>query len=387
MRQKNAAAMIAVFFTVLLFLSVLTVLSPKIEISELENRVLQPFPEFTISDLWSGSWGQKITAYLQDHFYARDKWIDAASYADTVLFQKTEVNGILLGRDGRMFSKAFAVQPDTAQYQKNLKAITQFAERWHGKVTFMLVPSSDLVYCDQLPVGAPQLDEQSMLDSAFHDLSPVCTVIDLRPVFARGKQGDSLYFRTDHHWTLEGAYLAYQTFCQTKGLLPFDRGSHSLREIPDFYGSYYRASRWADAKADTLSWFELDTEMRVYRVGGEMQYTLASTGPAFSEEKGKTVDKYSAFLDGNHGYSELSGTGNGKILVIKDSYANCFVPFLTENYETVGVMDFRDFSFGPDSTISQLGYDDILILYSFHNFREDNHLIYLNRPTTLKTEE
>ena len=49
-------------------------------------------------------------------------------------------------------------------------------------------------------------------------------------------------------------------------------------------------------------------------------------------------------------------------------------------------MDFRDFSFGPDSTISQLGYDDILILYSFHNFREDNHLIYLNRPSTLEAQ-
>ena len=386
MRQKNAAAMIAVFLTAVLLLSVLTILSPKKEISELENRVLQPFPAFTFSGLWSGSWAQEITAYLQDHFFARDRWIDAASYADTVLFQKTEVNDILLGQDARMFSKAFAVQPDTAQYEKNLSAIKTFAQRWPGKVTLMLVPSADLVYCDQLPAGAPQLDEQSMLDSAFRDLNPVCTVMDLRPVFAEGKQGENLYFRTDHHWTLEGAFLAYETFCQAKGLQPFQWDSSSLREIPDFFGSYYRASRWSGAKADTLKWFDLDTEMRVYRVDGEMQYTLASAGPAFSQEKGEALDKYGAFLDGNHGYCELSGTGTGKILVIKDSYANCFVPFLTENYETVGVMDFRDFAFGPDSTISQLGYDDILILYSFHNFREDNHLIYLNRPTTLKTE-
>ena len=86
MRQKNASAMIAVFLTAVLLLSVLTILSPKKEISELENRVLQPFPAFTFSGLWSGSWAQEITAYLQDHFFARDRWIDAASYADTVLF-------------------------------------------------------------------------------------------------------------------------------------------------------------------------------------------------------------------------------------------------------------------------------------------------------------
>ena len=386
MNQKNAAAIIAVFFAIVLSISVLTVLSPKSEISQMENRVLQPFPSFSFSDVWNGSWTRELTAYLQDHIFARDRWIDAASRADTMLFQKTEVSGILLGQDGRMFSKAFGVQPDTAQYEKNLSAIEAFARRWPGKVTLMLVPSADLVYGDQLPAGAPQIDEASMLDSAFEALEPVCRVMDLRPVFSGGRQGGNLYFRTDHHWTLEGAYLAYETFCEAKGLRPFQWDSGSLKEIPDFFGSYYRASRWAGAEADTLKWFDLDTQMRIYRVDGEMRYTLSSAGPAFSREKGEAVDKYAAFLDGNHGYSELSGRGSGKILVIKDSYANCFVPFLTENYETVGVMDFRDFSFGPDSTISQLGYDDILILYSFHNFREDNHLIYLNRPSTLEAQ-
>lgn len=32
--------------------------------------------------------------------------------------------------------------------------------------------------------------------------------------------------------------------------------------------------------------------------------------------------------------------------MVKDSYANSFVPYLTENYAKIGVVDFRNFKYG-----------------------------------------
>ena len=72
--------------------------------------------------------------------------------------------------------------------------------------------------------------------------------------------------------------------------------------------------------------------------------------------------------------------------MVKDSYANSFVPYLTENYAKIGVVDLRNFNYGLDSTIEAEGYDQILVLYNFQTFIADNRVVYINRPTTLETQ-
>ena len=87
-----------------------------------------------------------------------------------------------------------------------------------------------------------------------------------------------------------------------------------------------------------------------------------------------TRDKYRAFLRGNNGYSEIEGSGEGNILVVKDSYANCFIPFLTADYAKIGVVDFRDNLDKLDAIMAQGGYDKVLFLYSLDGFSTDTYL-------------
>lgn len=124
--------------------------------------------------------------------------------------------------------------------------------------------------------------------------------------------------------------------------------------------------------------------MTVYKVNGEADYEPMKTEGLMNLAKLDTRDKYGAFLDGNNGYSVIEGNGTGSILVVKDSYANSFIPYLTANYAKIGVVDFRGLAYGLDSTIEKEGYDQILILYNFQTFISDNKVIYLDRPTTLK---
>ena len=70
----------------------------------------------------------------------------------------------------------------------------------------------------------------------------------------------------------------------------------------------------------------------------------------------------------------IKGDGTGRILVIKDSYANCFVPYLTANYADIDVVDFRNYNYGLDQLIADNGYDQILVLYSFDSFKSDPYL-------------
>ena len=101
-------------------------------------------------------------------------------------------------------------------------------------------------------------------------------------------------------------------------------------------------------------------------------------------DKFSTRDMFAAFLDGINGFSTIEGSGTGSILVVKDSYANSFIPYLTENYAKIGVVDFRNFKYGLDSTIEKEGYDEVLVLYNFQTFIADTNLIYISRPSTIQ---
>lgn len=383
--RRAAVPLLALFFVLLFGFSVMNFFWPKRTELPLENRKAAQFPTFTVESLLNGRWAASFSTWMQDQFALRDQWINLQRAADELLFQKTEEGGILLGRNHRMFTEQFSVSDSTAaQLQKNLDAVSGFAARYPGRVTFLLAPSAAVIYPEDLPAGAPMIDENAMLDNIFAQISQTADVIDLRSTFTERKS-EYLYYANDHHWTSNGAYRAYEVFCQRQGLVPFDRTNlHPGVEVPDFYGTHYSATRRWNAQSDTITYYPLDNLMTVYQITGEAQYTPMSTGSMINTDKFETRDKYAAFLDGNNGYSTIEGDGEGSILVVKDSYANCFVPYLTANYAKIGVVDFRSFAYGLDSTIEAEGYDHILILYNFQTFVADKKVIYIDRPTTLQ---
>lgn len=356
---------------------------PKRTQIELENRKAAQFPALSVEGVLDGSWQTAFGNWMQDQFMLRDEWINTQRAVEEVAFQKVEEGGILLGKDRWMFTKLFTVSADTEkQLDKNMQAVSDFAAKYPGKVTFLLAPSASVIYPEELPVGAPMVDENAMLDDIFAQIGQTASVIDLRQPFAERKD-EYLYFKTDHHWTPNGAYHAYEQFCTLKGLTPFDREAHTAQTVENFQGTHYSATRLWNVENDTITYYPLDNPMTVFRITGEAQYEAEKTENLINTDKFATRDKYAAFLDGNNGYSVVEGNGTGSILVVKDSYANSFIPYLTENYAKIGVVDFRNFKYGLDSTIQKEGYDEILILYNFQTFIADTNLIYISRPSTL----
>lgn len=356
---------------------------PKRTQIELENRKAAQFPAFSVQGLLDGSWQSSFSTWMQDQFLLRDQWINTQRATDEAVFQKVEEGNILIGQDGWMFTKLFTVDDATQkQLNKNVQAVADFAANYPGRVTFLLAPSASVIYEDKLPAGAPMIDENAMLDEIFAKIGESASVLDLRQIFTENKE-EYLYFKTDHHWTPYGAYLAYQQFCNLKGLTPFDLNAHEAVTVEDFQGTHYSATRLWNVQNDSITYYPLDNPMTIYRITGEAQYEPETTENLINTEKFDTRDKYAAFLDGNNGYSVIEGNGTGSILVVKDSYANSFIPYLTENYAKIGVVDFRNFKYGLDSTIQQEGYDQILILYNFQTFISDTNLIYISRPTTI----
>ena len=363
--------------------SLVNIVWPKRTQLELENRKAAQLPAFSVSALLDGSWQSGFARWMQDQFSLRDAAVNTQRAADEVLFRKAEEGGILLGKDRWMFTKLFTVDDATRkQLAKNVQAVSEFAANHPGKVTFLLAPSASVIYPEELPAGAPMVDENAMLDDIFAKVGQSADVIDLRGTFTDLKD-EYLYFKTDHHWTPNGAYRAYEQFCSLKGLTPFDRAAHEPITVTDFQGTHYSATRLWNVENDEITYYPLDSLMTIYKITGEAAYEPETTENIVNMQKFNTRDKYAAFLDGNNGYSTIEGRGTGSILVVKDSYANSFVPYLTENYAKIGVVDFRNFKYGLDSTIEKEGYDEVLVLYNFQTFIADTNLIYISRPSTL----
>ena len=361
-------------FFVGLFLADL--ITPDRAYSELENTTLSQRP--SLSSFSADGLNKYFTAYtkyVKDQVVGRDAWIGLQSDVETLVMQKEQSGGILLGKEHMMFPRTYGlVSSETRTLPKNTAALETLCQRYPGKVNVMLVPAASDIYPENVPASAPLLDEDSYLDSLAKTVQGAGgRFVDVRQTL-RDHKSDYIYYRTDHHWTTLGAYYAYQQLCDELGLTPFDLSAHKALTAEGFYGTHYSKARTPNAEPDTITYYDLTNQLTIYNVTGPGQPTDGETTGLYDTAKLDVYDKYAMFLHGNNGLSRIKGSGTGRILVVKDSYANCFSPFLTANYAAIDVVDFRNYNYGLDSLIAANGYDQILVLYSFDSFKSDPYL-------------
>lgn len=193
------------------------------------------------------------------------------------------------------------------------------------------------------------------------------TAIDCRDTLARHVD-EYIFLRTDHHWTATGAYYAYVTFCRAAGLDAPKLSEYKSGEIEGFVGSLYSKTQEAVLKnnPDTVKYYFPLTEST-----GHAYNTAELTGGRNAKVVNPTVSSkyaYLCFIEGDNPILKFdTANKNGKsILMVKESYGNAFAPFLTDNYETVYVVDPRKVDLNLTSFVQQQGIDDVLFLnYAF----------------------
>ena len=365
----------SVFFVGMFLLDCVT---PDRTVSELENTTLTQRPKVTAQILSSAGLNRffnDYTQYTKDQIPGRDAWISLQSFVETALLQKTQSGGILLGDKGQMFDRTYGlVASEERTLPRNIAAVASLAARCPGKVYVMVAPAASSIYPERVPAHAPLLQEESYLGQIQAAVEQAGGVyLPLEDALSAHKD-EYIYYRTDHHWTTQGAYYAYSELCGALGLEPFDRAAHTAVDVPDFYGTFYSRARTWNAQPDTLTYYDLDNPLTIYTVTGPGMPTEGQTTGLYDLDKLDVYDKYAAFLHGNNGLSRVEGDGEGRILVIKDSYANSLIPFLTANYAQIDVIDLRNYNYGLDTLIAENGYDQILVLYSFDSFKSDPYL-------------
>ena len=67
-----------------------------------------------------------------------------------------------------------------------------------------------------------------------------------------------------------------------------------------------------------------------------------------------------------------------KLLVIKDSYAHCLVPFLSEQYEEIHMVDLRYYRKPLSPIVKEEGIDEVMFVYGAENLATDTNSTWLH---------
>ena len=353
-------------------------LTPDREMSEMENRVLQQKPSLTLSTLFAKgdkAYSQRYEKYINDQFVLRDQWITLKSRAESVL-AKIENNGIAYGKDGYLFEKVVSV--DEENLADNIQYIREFLEMYpQQSVTFSIVPNAYTVLTDKLPIGfeAITVDQRARTAGIYSQLSGEnLHILDITDTLAAHSQ-EYIYYRTDHHWTTYGAYLAYCQYVKSLGLTPVSQETLDTVKggvVEGFYGTFDAKAKKADVQPDAITWYDIPCRVEINQEAVDSLHDLS---------KFEVRDKYAALMRGNNALTVLYSQCNqdhqdgktSRVLVVKDSYGNSMIPYLCYNFDEVYAVDLRYLG-KMSAVLADMEFDDLLILYNFANFVDDTNI-------------
>ena len=352
------------FIAILLCSLLATLILPDKTFSPEENRVLQQKPVLNLSSIASGKWMDDVETYLADQFPGRTFFVRTKASID-YLMGKRLIGGTYVGKDGQYFETTAKV--DETQLEKNIKYLTAFAAK--KDFAFLPVYSAYTIYPELLPAYAQVADETALLEKLG------LAYIDILPQLMAAK-GENIYFKTDHHWTQDGAYIAYLTYCEAMGIEPVTKYER-IESAQPFYGSLYSKAPIFGAQPDEFSLYNIDREVSVVYDMDESTRTDSLYTMKALEKK----DQYVAFLDGNHARVDITtDAGTGKqLIVFKDSFGHALVPFLANHYDEIVVLDLRYYNFSISDLLAEMPEADVLMTYNISWLAQDTNLAKLNR--------
>lgn len=365
---------IIIFFLVFISsLGFITVWKEDESFSQLENRYLTERPIFSWGSFFSGEFTANFEEYIKDQLVWKEEWILLKSDIERI-FLKQENNGIYFGKESYLFEP---LKEPGEQLSDNISYINEFVRKTENVTSYiMLVPTSVSIYEEKLPPFVESYNQNELLDSIQKKLNKDIEVIDINNELIDRKT-EYIYFRTDHHWTMRGAYYAYVKAAKYLQVEPLKLNDFSIEVMSEnFFGSFYTKAASRRILPDKMEVFSPNLNID-YTVTYYDQNKVASSLYELDFLKGK--DKYGMFLNGNHSLVTItSSLKNGrKLAVIKDSYAHTFLPFLANHFEEIHVLDLRYYHMNLNDYLQEESIEEVLFLYNLSNFATDRNMFWL----------
>lgn len=347
------------FLLILLTIGIGTIVREDRVRSQLENRTLAQSVNPTIEGIATGKDMLKMETYFTDQLLLRGTFVEMQALLSKDVFRQPFRNGIYTSKNGYM------IEPSASTQVQIPNAFQKFVQEVDRPVYMALAPSKTVIAeRDQLIPSYVASNARTRYAGMIRDFKAAgMTNLSLDQL----KLTD--YFKTDHHWNIDGAASAYETITKGMDLQPVTPPKANRKEDEHtYYGSLARKTTLAyTTSGDQLAYYG-----PAFFKGIDVCYDGACDRPvideSFVQQEGDYVDRYEVFLRGNHGImsmKEQSKNDRPTILVLKDSFANPVLPFLAKsaNLEVVDVR-YVPKSFDVSQFAKQKQVDSVLFLHN-----------------------
>lgn len=363
---------IFLIFTMIIVMAVLSLGSlaaPDRDKSDNENRFLTQKPKFSVENVLEGKFETQLEDYLSDQIVGRENWIKImSSTLNSVGY--SDVNGVYILDDGRLIERKTQAEFNSVRFKNNLEQIAEMNEevsKSGAEVRVMLIPTAAHSYRNLANLST-NFDEEEAFIIARDTLGDI--LIDLEDAFVPDDNAsDGYYYKTDHHWNYFGAEKGAAIYRDSLGLKQRDWEAEELTK--DFKGTLYSKVLLSERVRDTISVPGDSVDVDVKVSIGEKRYDSV-----YFMDRLENKDKYEVFLGGNYEkvdiYNEEPGAEDKpRLMIVKDSYANSFVPFIMDDFSLITMVDTRYFRQSVKDAVLDGEYDQVLVLYSVSNFSEE----------------
>lgn len=264
-----------------------------------------------------------------------------------------------------------------------ITAVVDAGKKLEGKATVydMVIPTSIDIMLPESYIEKNNLNTSDQKKAIDEYILPSITAQDpnIKTVSIfdtlKAHANEYLYFRTDHHWTQLGAYYGYVEFCKARGFEPVALDQFDRADYTGYLGSFYTATNSAAlaANPDTVEAYipRADVNLSFTQTDGQ---TVESWPLIADGEQYDTTSKYIAYCAGDQPYEEIVNNDMAEgpsIVVVKESFGNCFLPFLVNHYKNVYVVDYRSYTGTVTDLVNSTGATDVLLLNNISMTRNE----------------
>lgn len=348
------------------------IIFPQREISEMENRYLSLCPEFHWKEFLSGEFSEDFEDYAADQILGKDAFMKTNVAINRGL-GVSKINQVFIGQDGYLIQD---YQEPGEVLEQNIGYIQSFArENPEADMSMLIVPNVNEIYPEKLPPFASAYPQSEVIARIQQNLGGNMTVIDGTDAMLEHKE-EYIYYKTDHHWTSLGAYYAYDMLCHTMNMEPVPLEAYERLELTEpFYGSLYSKAPVTGQEGDRVEIFR--NPAGEYTVSNPVKGTTSDS--MFQMEYAVKKDKYAVFFGGNEPLLVIQSNSSNeeRVLIIKDSYANCLVPMLADQFGEIHMMDLRYYHEDVTAYLEEHDIQNVIFIHNVDFISTDNNFLWL----------
>lgn len=360
-------------------------------VSEMENRTLAAAPTSpSPTEILSGNWSKQAEAYFTDQFPARDAWMKTFVRSELAV-GKTYINGKYYAD---FDSGWITSRPAELQDEKTLDAaaekVRNVKEQLEGldiPFTFYSLPAKATYVREPHPSYMPEdagAENNARFLSKLDDREiRSVRLMDMMRKIQPDLDPQKLYFKTDHHWNINGATLGYRALIHDLSETGVPVYGEPLSEenlnrtclANSFEGSWNKFYHLLVPNGDQICYLKQEGmedrfRIRVTSVTGTSEATYEDIYGAPNTLPPSQPINYSKGYTSDYPKLEILNTdvNSGHLVVLKDSYFNPITFLVANHFQRTTVIDLRYYEEDLVEWTEQEKPDAVIMAYNDRNF-------------------